>query len=221
MGAGGAGRWLGAGAAVVALVVAALVVPAALDGPAETAAPAELVEGAREAPSFELVQRLRAEFAAAAAANDDFPFDPALAALVETSPQAYTPLGRIAAADIGLDVAYAAGVHPSVLERGPGHWPGTVAPGQPGNAVLSGHRTTHTRPFGELDRLTAGDEVVVTAADAAPVTYRVTETLIVLEAEYRDAVLAAPAEPGARQLTLFACHPEGERTHRIVVRATA
>jgi sortase A len=221
MGAGGAGRWLGAGALVVALVVAAMVVPAVLDGPPETAAPARAVEGSREAPSFELVQRLREEFADAAAGNDDFPFDPAVAAEVATSPQAYTPLGRIAAADIGLDVAYAAGVHPSVLERGPGHWPGTVAPGQPGNAVLSGHRTTHTRPFGELDRLTAGDEVVVTRADAAPVTYRVTETLIVPEAEYRDVVLTGSAEPGVRQLTLFACHPEGERTHRIVVRATA
>lgn len=223
MGAGGAaGRWLGAGALVAALVVAALVVPAALDGPPpETPAPAATVEGAREAPSRELVQRLREEFAASAAGNDDFPFDPALAALVATSPQEHTPLGRIAVPDVGLDVAYAAGVHPSVLERGPGHWPGTAAPGQPGNAVLSGHRTTYTRPFGELDRLAAGDEVVVTAADAAPVTYRVTETLIVPEAEYRDVVLAAPADPGTRQLTLFACHPEGERTHRIVVRATA
>jgi sortase A len=63
--------------------------------------------------------------------------------------------------------------------------------------------------------------VIVTTAGGAPVTYRVTETLIVPEAEYRDVVLAASTEPGARQLSLFACHPEGDRTHRIVVRALA
>jgi sortase A len=214
-------RWFGAGGLVAALVVAALVVPSLLSGPAEPAGARVVVEGSREPPSFELVQRLREEFAAAAAANEDFPFDPALASLVATSPQEYTPLGRIAVPDLGVDVAYAAGVHPSVLERGPGHWPGTAAPGQVGGAVLSGHRTTYTRPFNELDRLTAGAAVVVTAAGGAPVTYRVTETLIVPEAEYRDVVLAGPAGPGTRQLTLFACHPEGDRTHRIVVRATA
>ena len=87
--------------------------------------------------------------------------------------------------------------------------------------MLSGHRTTYTRPFNQLDRLTPGAAVVVTAAGGTPVTYRVTETLIVPEAEYRDVVLTGPADPGARQLTLFACHPEGDRTHRIVVRATA
>ena len=218
---GRAVRWLGVGGALVALVVAGLVGPGLIAPPAETAEQAPVLTGSREAPTFELVQRLREEFAAQAAANDDFPFDPALASLVETSPQEYTPLGRIAVPAVGLDVVYAAGVHPSVLERGPGHWPGTAAPGQPGNAVLSGHRTTFTHPFGDLDRLAAGAEVVVTALDGSSVTYRVTETLIVPEAEYRDVVLAAPADPAARRLTLFACHPKGDRTHRIVVRATA
>lgn len=222
MGEGGrATRWVVVGGVLVALVVAGLVVPGLVAAPAETAGPVPVVTGSREAPSFELVQRLREEFAAQAAANDDFPFDPALASLVDTSPQEYTPLGRIAIPDVGLDVVYAAGVHPSVLERGPGHWPGTVAPGQPGTAVLSGHRTTFTHPFGDLDRLAVGAAVTVTAADGAPVTYRVTETLIVPEAEYRDVVLAPPNDPGARQLTLFACHPKGDRTQRIVVRATA
>ena len=214
-------RWAGAGGLVAALVAATLVVPSLLSGPTESPGAPLAIEGSREPPSFELVQQLREEFAAAAAANDDFPFDPALASLVATSPQEYTPLGRIAVPDLGLDVTYAAGVHPSVLEQGPGHWPGTAAPGQSGGAVLSGHRTTYTRPFSQLDQLTAGAAVVVTAAGGTPVTYRVTETLIVPEAEYRDVVLTGPADPEVRQLTLFACHPEGDRTHRIVVRATA
>lgn len=175
----------------------------------------------REPPGFDVVLRLRAELAAAAADNTDYPVDPAQAALVATAPQGYVPLGRITSAAIGLDAVYGAGVHPEVLKRGPGHWPGSATPGQPGNTVLSGHRTTHTRSFGELDALTTGDPIVVTSGEAAPVTYRVTQTAVVAEAEYLDVVLARPADPTARQLTLFACHPEGDRTHRIVVRASA
>ncbi|WP_219418933.1 sortase [Pseudonocardia nigra] len=174
----------------------------------------------REPPSWDAVLRLRGELAASAANNPDYPIDPEQAALVATAPQAYTPLGRVTSPAIGLDAGYAAGVHPSVLERGPGLWPGTVSPGQPGNAVLSGHRTTHTRPFADLDQLAPGDPIVVTTNSGQPVTFRVTETAIVLEAEYVDFVLASPADPATRQLTLFACHPKGDRTHRIVVRAT-
>lgn len=174
----------------------------------------------REPPSFDVVLRLRAELAAAAAANTDYPVDPAQAAQVATAPQGYTPLGRITIAAIGLNTTYGAGVHPQVLQRGPGHWPGSAAPGQPGNAVLSGHRTTYTHPFADLDQLAPGDPIVLTADGSPPVTYRVTQTAIVPEAEYLDVVLAQPTEPTARQLTLFACHPKGDRTHRIVVRAS-
>ncbi|WP_219418807.1 class E sortase [Pseudonocardia nigra] len=215
-------RWLGA-TCLTALVAAGLmIVPGMVATPSEPDGVAELVEQrAREAPSWDLVLRLRDELAASAADNPDYPIDPAQAALVATSPQEYTPLGRISSEAIGLDAVYAAGVHPSVLERGPGLWPGTATPGQPGNAVISGHRTTHTRPFGDLDELVAGDPVVVTAEGGSGVTYRVTETAIVPEAEYTAFVLARPADAEARQLTLFACHPKGDRTHRIVVRATA
>lgn len=174
----------------------------------------------RETPGFDVVLQLQAELAASAASNPDYPVDPAEAALVATAPTAYTPLGRITSEPIGLDAGYAAGVHPSVLARGPGLWPGTATPGQPGNAVLSGHRTTHTRPFADLERLAPGDPVTVTGNDGRPVTFRVTETAVVPEAEYLQFVLAPPADPAIRRLTLFACHPEGHRTHRIVVRAT-
>jgi sortase A len=210
-------RVLVAAVVVAALVALLLLLPGLRPGGPDVPP----VRGAAEPPTFELVQRLRAQLAASAVDDPDYPFDPAHAALIATSPEEYVPLGRIAIDAIGLDVAYAAGVHPSVLERGPGHWPGSATPGLPGTAVLSGHRTTHTMPFGDLDLLRPGDPVVVTADGAAPVTYRVTETLVVPEAEYRQAVLAAPDDPAVRQLTLFACHPKGDRTHRIVVRATA
>lgn len=208
-------------ACLAGLVVAGftLVPQLTADRQAEQAAPVGRAgQQVEESPSFDVVLRLRDELAASAVDN---PIDSARAALVATSPQEYTPLGRITSPTIGLDAVYAAGVHPSVRARGPGLWPGTAAPGQPGNAVISGHRTTHTRPFGDLDLLAPGDPVIVTAAGDRSVTYRVTEPAIVPETEYTDFVLQRPEDPSARQLTLFACHPKGDRTHRIVVRAVA
>lgn len=215
-------RWP-ATAGLVALAVAALIIVPQLTGdpaPAPRDSIASPGTTAREAPTWDLVLRLRAELAAAAE-DPDYPIDPAQAALVATAPEEYTPLGRISSAAIGLDAEYAAGVHPSVLDRGPGLWPGTAAPGQPGNAVISGHRTTRTHPFLDLDALQVGDPVVVAATGGPQVTYRVTGTTVVPEAEYTEFVLRRPEDPSVRQLTLFACHPEGDRTHRIVVRALA
>jgi len=129
--------------------------------------------------------------------------------------------GRIVIPAIGLDTTYGIGVHDAVLEEGPGHWPDTALPGQAGNGVLSGHRTTWTRPFGDLDRLVPGDVVTASVGPQPGVDYRVTGVQIVPEAEYVDVVLRQPDDPTARQLTLFACHPKGSRTHRIVVTAQA
>jgi sortase A len=215
---------LGSVLTVAVLSAALLIVPPLI---AQPAGPATAERGtqlgrADGPPSFDDVLRLRDELHAAAVDNPDYPVDEALLSSVATAPQGYTPLGRISIAGIGLDVPFAAGVHPPVLERGPGHWPGTALPGQPGNAVLSGHRTTYTRPFGDLDRLAPGDPIAIaTGGTATTVTYRVTDTTIVPEAEYAEFVLRQPADPRVRQLTLFACHPKGDRTHRVVVRAQA
>ncbi len=130
-------------------------------------------------------------------------------------------IGRLIAPEIGLDVPFSEGVHHEVLERGPGHWPGTPLPGQRGNAVLSGHRTTFTKPFANLDLLEPGDGITIGIGHLPGVEFRVVETRIVPEAEYVATVLAQPPDPQVRRLTLFACHPKGHRTHRIVVIAEA
>ncbi|MBV8160606.1 MAG: class E sortase, partial [Acidimicrobiia bacterium] len=54
------------------------------------------------------------------------------------------------------------GVGLDVLANGPGHWPGTAMPGDNGNAVVAGHRVTHTHPFLDIDQLQPGDQVVFT-----------------------------------------------------------
>ncbi|MEQ3552102.1 class E sortase [Pseudonocardia nematodicida] len=199
-----------------AVVVAVLAV--ALSGPDASGTGAG--RSATEPPTWDQVLTIRDELGAAARSND-YPVDQATLAAVATAPGPYTPLGRIAFPTTGLDVEFGAGVQPSVLERGPGHWPGTALPGQAGNMVVSGHRTTWTSPFRDLDLLTPGDPIALTPPDSGPVVYRVVETTTVPEAGYADFVLGRPADPAARVLTLFACAPKGDRTHRIVVRATA
>ena len=48
------------------------------------------------------------------------------------------------------------GVGTAELKTGAGHMPDTPLPGMPGNAVISGHRTTYGAPFNELDELLLG-----------------------------------------------------------------
>jgi sortase A len=67
------------------------------------------------------------------------------------------------------------GVSTSDLKKGPGHIPGTALPGELGNVVLSGHRTTYGAPFERFDELRPGDAVVVETRDTW-FTYTVTGT---------------------------------------------
>ena len=75
---------------------------------------------------------------------------------------------------------------------------GGVGPGQVGNFVVTGHRTTAGRPFGELPSLRRGDHVLVTAGGRV-YDYRITRTLRV---SFRDPVSRAsqsapvPGRPG-------------------------
>lgn len=119
--------------------------------------------------------------------------------------------GTIEIPRIALQATMYEGVSLKVLDHGPGHWPGSAGPGQRGNMVIGGHRVTRPQPFRDLDRLEAGDEVVV--GDGSTVaTYRVTSTEIVTP----DAmwIIEPTHTPTA---TLFACHPKGSTRQRIVV----
>lgn len=123
-------------------------------------------------------------------------------------------LGRIRIPSIGLDHPVYEGVWLTVIDQGPGHWPGTPLPGGWGNAVFGGHRVTHSHPFRDLDRLVAGDEIVFDMNDGSTHVYRVTEQFVVQPED----VWIVDQAPG-RTLTLFACHPKGSARQRIVVRA--
>jgi LPXTG-site transpeptidase (sortase) family protein len=131
------------------------------------------------------------------------------------------PLGIMEIPTIGLRTPFFDGVVDEAVELGPGHWPGTPWPGQAGNSVFAGHRTTYTHPFGDLDLLENGERVRVKPRNGEPTTYRVFRTTIATEAEYAGVVLKQPKNERARIITLFACTPKGSRSHRIIVQARA
>lgn len=214
---------------MVALLVAIFAAPALLSAsrPAPPAAPqpraAVETETETERPQpTEAEQRETQQ--REPAPDEDAPIagaPPRLTAPISFDRAASLRIGRIIIPSVGLDATFGEGVQDAILELGPGHWPGTPLPGEPGNSVLSGHRTTWTHPFGDLDLLAPGDVITTGVGPDSGVEFRVTETRIIPESEYVDAVLAQPADPAARTLTLFACHPKGRRTHRIVVTAAA
>jgi sortase A len=120
-------------------------------------------------------------------------------------------IGRVEIPKIGVDQPMFEGVGLDVLANGPGHWPGTAMPGDAGNEVVAGHRVTHTHPFLDIDQLQPGDQVIFTTP-AGRFVYAVTQTFIVTP----DATwIANPTSDPT--MTLFACHPKHEKTHRIVV----
>ena len=113
------------------------------------------------------------------------------------------------------------GVGTDDLKRGPGHYPGTQLPGQVGNFVVSGHRTTYGAPFNRVDELRSGDAVVVETRDTW-YTYTVTVNEIVrptaIEVTY-PVPKDAEAKPTKALLTITSCHPKYSARQRIVVYA--
>ncbi|MFF3679097.1 class E sortase [Streptomyces sp. NPDC002120] len=131
---------------------------------------------------------------------------------------------------LGLVVPIAQGIDKrAVLDKGyVGQYPGTAGPGERGNFALAGHRNTHGEPFRYINRLRAGDELIVEIRGSR-FTYVVGKTLG--ETTERDTGVIAPvprsvvkpdqgyAEPGA-YITLTTCTPEYSSKYRLVVWGT-
>ena len=111
---------------------------------------------------------------------------------------------------IGLTSTMWEGIRLSTLNRGPGHWPGTALPGELGNVVVAGHRTSHNAEFRHLDDLEPGDEVIMSTLAG-----RFTYLVVGIEVVTPDALWIVDQTP-AHTATLFACHPPGSVRERIV-----
>ena len=113
------------------------------------------------------------------------------------------------------------GVGVEELKRGPGHYPGTAEPGELGNVVLSGHRTTYGAPFADFGELPVGAAVVLETRDTW-FTYRVTDVRIVAPTAV-EVTYPVPGKPGAepteRLLTMTTCHPKYSAKQRLIVSA--
>ncbi len=106
------------------------------------------------------------------------------------------------------------GVKLTHLRNGAGHMPTTPLPGQPGNSVISGHRTTYGAPFHDLDVLEPGDLIEVETAIGVHV-YEVEESFIVKPTE----LWVTDPREGA-WLTLTTCHPKFSARERLIVVAS-
>ena len=127
------------------------------------------------------------------------------------APEPLAQLGTIEIPKLGLKDALYQGVTLRNIDRGPSHWPGSALPGQPGNAVVAGHRSARSQPFRDLDALVAGDTVTFIVGGVRS-TYLVTGNRVV---EPEATWIADQTETPTA--TLYACHPPGSATQRYVV----
>ncbi len=111
------------------------------------------------------------------------------------------------------------GTSPADLRRGPGHYHKTAMPGQIGNFVVSGHRTTYSAPFNKLDKLRDGDEILIDTKTTQYV-YKVTSSQIVAPTRI-EVTSPVPFHPGRkpkqRLITLTTCHPKYSAAQRLIV----
>lgn len=108
------------------------------------------------------------------------------------------------------------GVTAEALRSGPGHYPGTALPGQPGNFAVAGHRTTYGAPFFDLDQAGPGDEVHVTDRAGTRWVYEVVEVKIVTPDDI-SVLGPEPLGPGTPALTLTTCNPRFSNRERLIV----
>jgi sortase A len=153
-------------------------------------------------------------------ADDELDADPADPASPTTPAPTPTPVppppegdaaARIRIPAIEVDKIVVEGVSVSDLKRGPGHYPDSPMPGQPGNAAIAGHRTTYGAPFNRVDELEPGDEILVTTRQGS-FRYEVSETQIV-----KPSQVEVLDDFGDNRLTLTACNPKYSSRERIVV----
>jgi sortase A len=109
------------------------------------------------------------------------------------------PVARLEAPRQGAVLMVLAGASGRTLAFGPGHVDGTPLPGDPGNAVISGHRDTH---FAFLRELRSGDLLVVHSASGRLVRYIVSGIEVVRNKDVRVLL-----DTGDDRLTLVTCYP--------------
>ncbi len=120
-------------------------------------------------------------------------------------------IARIEIPEIGVNEYVVEGTDIESLRKGPGHYPETPLPGEPGTTAIAGHRTTYGAPFRRIDQLEGGQRITIDMPDGRFV-YRVQGTKIV-----DDQDLSVLDKVGYQRLVLSACHPLYSAAQRVIV----
>jgi LPXTG-site transpeptidase (sortase) family protein len=86
-------------------------------------------------------------------------------------------------------------------------------PGQAGNVVIAGHRTTHGAPFNRLAELAIGDPIYLTTTSGQRLTYIVSATPVPVP----PTDVTVLNNFGDNRLTLTTCNPEYSARQRLIV----
>ena len=109
------------------------------------------------------------------------------------------------------------GVTAADIRYAPGHYPTTVMPGEVGNFSVAGHRTLTI--FWNLDRIQAGDQMVVETKDTWFIYTATTHETV--QPNNMAVIAAVPDKPGATavaaMITLTTCTPKGTHDKRLIV----
>ncbi|KRG14346.1 hypothetical protein ACA30_12360 [Virgibacillus soli] len=109
-------------------------------------------------------------------------------------------IGILKIPSLDRELPIIAGVEEEDLERGVGHYTGTSYPGQESQVVLSGHRDTVFRQFGELE---IGDSFIVEMPYGS-FEYTIRNSEIVPE---DDLTVINPDDYQEEMLTVTTCYP--------------
>ncbi|WP_285768348.1 class D sortase [Peribacillus sp. SI8-4] len=118
--------------------------------------------------------------------------------LYEQRPETGDLMGELYIPKIKATLPIYHGTDEDELEKGVGHYAGSVLPGEDDNSVLSGHRDTIFRELGEVGK---GD-LLITKTEAGTFTYKVRKVRIV-DADDRTVIVPKPKAT----LTVTTCYP--------------
>jgi sortase A len=134
-----------------------------------------------------------------------------LARTLRRSAKRGAAVGRIRIPRIGVSIVVVNGTDATSLRKGPGIYDEAPFPGAPGTVAIAGHRTTYLAPFRHVDRLRAGDDIVL-EMPYGRLVYRVERTRIVDPSE-----VSVVKRVSFDRLVLSACHPLYSAAKRIIV----